>query len=107
MIPTDHYIRFERVDSVTGTGSGLLAELHGEQLKIDIVSHDLVRIKISRGGVFDDSPTFAACVDPLGSPAPFTIEHLADRSLLITESMTVTVWVDPFRIDVHRADGRR
>ena len=105
MINTDHYIRFERVDSVTGTGSGLLAELHREQLKIDIVSHDLVRIKISRGGVFDESPTFAVCVDPLGSPVPFTIEHLADRTLLITESMTVTVWVDPFRIDVHRADG--
>ena len=66
MITTDHYIRFERVDSVAETTSGLLAQLHREQLKIDIVSHDLVRIKISRGGVFDESPTFAVCVDPLG-----------------------------------------
>ena len=105
MIPTDHYIAFERVDSVIGTSSGLLAQLHREHLKIDIISHDLVRIKISRGGVFDESPTFAVCVDPLESSAPFTIEHLADRTLLITESMTVTLWVDPFRIDVHRADG--
>jgi len=54
LIPTDHYIAFERVDSVIGTSSGLLAQLHREHLKIDIVSHDLVRIKISRGGVFDE-----------------------------------------------------
>ena len=105
MITTDHYIRFERVDSVAETSSGLLAQLHGEQLKIDIVSDDLVRIKISRGGVFDESPTFAVCVDPLASAASFTVDPLADRVLLITESMTVTLWLDPFRIDVHRADG--
>ena len=74
MINTDHYIRFERVDSVTETGYGLLAELHREQLKIDIVSHDVLRIKISRGGVFDESPTFAVCVDPLASPAPIHVD---------------------------------
>ena len=105
MITTDHYIRFERVDSVAETRSGLLAQLHREQLKIDIVSHDVIRLKISRGGVFDESPTFAVCVDPLASPAPFTVDPLADRVLLITESMAVTLWLDPFRIDVHRSDG--
>jgi alpha-glucosidase len=105
LISTDHYLRFERVDSVAETSSGLIAQLHGEQLKIDIVSDDLVRIKISRGGVFDESPTFAVCVDPLASAASFTVDPLADRVLLITGSMTITLWLDPFRIDVHRADG--
>ena len=65
MIDTDGYIRFERVDSVRGTERGVLAELHGEQLRIDVVRADVVRFKISRGGVFDESPTFAVCVDPL------------------------------------------
>ena len=65
MIPTDHYIRFERVDAVAETSTGLLADLHREQLRIDVVRPDVVRIKISRGGVFDESPTYAVCVDPL------------------------------------------
>ena len=29
---------------------------------------DVVRVKISRGGVFDEAPTFAVCVDPLAEP---------------------------------------
>ena len=32
MINTDHYIRWERVDSVTQTTTGIAAELHHEQL---------------------------------------------------------------------------
>ena len=59
------FIRFERVTSVEETDRGLLAALHGEQLRVDVVRDDVVRVKISRGGVFDESPTFAVCVDPL------------------------------------------
>ena len=53
MIHTDNYIRWDRVDSVVQTPTGILAELHGEQLRIDVVRPDVLRIKISRGGVFD------------------------------------------------------
>ena len=105
MISTDHYIRYHRVDSVTGTKTGVLAELHREQLKIDIVRPDVVRIKISRGGVFDETPTYAVCVDPLAEPVPFTVEHDHDRTRVVTEACTVSLWLDPFRIDVHRSDG--
>ena len=56
MINTDHYIRWERVDSVTQTSTGIAAELHHEQLRIDVVPDDVLRIKISRGGVFDEPP---------------------------------------------------
>ncbi|MBW8732424.1 MAG: hypothetical protein JF622_16035, partial [Terrabacter sp.] len=54
---TDHFIRFERVDSVEETPRGLLARLHGEQLRIDAVRSDVVRIQLSRGGVFEEKPT--------------------------------------------------
>ena len=52
MINTDNYIRWERVDSVHQTATGILAELHREQLRIDVIRADVLRIKISRGGVF-------------------------------------------------------
>ena len=52
-----HWIRFERVDAVEETGRGLLATLHGERLRVDFVRDDVVRVKISRGGAFDEEPT--------------------------------------------------
>ena len=105
MINTDHYIRCERVDSVTQTPTGILAELHGEQLRIDVVRPDVLRIKISRGGMFDEQPTFAVCVDPLASPIDFALEQDAERVQLITAACRASLWLDPFRIDVHRTDG--
>ncbi len=105
MIETDHFIRFERVDAVNETATGLLADLHGEQLRIDVVRADLIRVKISRGGIFDESPTFAVCVDPLADPVGFTVEHDDERVRLVTSAVTVSLWLDPFRLDVHRADG--
>jgi alpha-glucosidase len=105
MIRTDHYVRFERVDGVDATEHGLLAHLHGEQLRVDVVRADLVRLKMSRAGVFDESPTFAVCVEPLSEPVPFTVERDDDRVRLVTAALTVSVWLDPFRVDVHRADG--
>ena len=65
MIRTDHFVRFQRVDAVREIPHGLVADLHGEQLRVEPVQVDVVRLKISRGGRFDDSPTFAVCVDPL------------------------------------------
>jgi alpha-glucosidase len=105
MIHTDNYIRWERVDSVNQTTTGILAQLHHEQLSIDVVRADVLRIKISRGGVFEESPTFAVCVDPLASPADFELEHDEERVQLITTACTASLWLDPFRIDIHRRDG--
>jgi alpha-glucosidase len=105
MIHTDNYFRWQRVDSVIQTSTGILAELHGEQLKIDVVGPDVLRIKISRGGAFDELPTFAVCVDPLGDPAEFQLERERDVVRLTTEACVASLWLDPFRIDVHRPDG--
>ncbi len=105
VIDTDGYVRFTRVDSVTDQASGLLAGLHGEQLRVDVVAADVVRVKISRGGVFDEAPTFAVCVDPLASRTDFTTDYGDDVVRLRTSAMVVTLWLDPFRIDVHRLDG--
>ena len=79
MIETDNYVRYERVDAVADTATGVEAELHGERLRIDVVREDVVRIKISRGGEFDESPTYAVCVDPLAEVPDFTVVRDDDR----------------------------
>ena len=84
MIETDNYRRFERVDSVEETPTGLLGQTHGEMLRIDLVREDVVRVAISRGGMFDDMPTHAVCVDPL---ADVQLEALV---ALLTEALSAS-----------------
>ncbi|HWS57666.1 MAG TPA: alpha-glucosidase, partial [Actinotalea sp.] len=105
MEATDHYVRFERVDGVEESARGLVASLHGERLRVDVVRDDVVRVKISRGGVFDESPTFAVCVDPLSPEVVFAVERGDDVVRLRTAALVVSLWLDPFRLDVHRTDG--
>ena len=105
MPKTDHYVRFDRVDSVEETDHGIIAALHGEYLRIDVVRDAVVRVKISRGGVFDESPTFAVCVDPQAHGVRFTVETVQGLVRVRTAKMVVSLWLDPFRIDVHRTDG--
>src|SRR4051794_23730457 len=71
--------------------------LGGERLRIEAIREDVVRLKISRGGVFDEAPTFAVVAEP--EPVEFT----AGEGELRTSQLVVT-W-DPFRLDVHRTDG--
>jgi alpha-glucosidase len=105
VIDTDHFVRFLRVDSVQCTERGLRAQLHGERLDVDIVRPDVVRLRISRGGSFDDPPTHAVCVDPLAEPVAFDVERDDDMVRVRTEALVVSVGLDPFGLDVHRPDG--
>ena len=102
---TDHFIRFERVESVERTERGLLGRLHGELLRVEPVADDVVRIQLSRGGAFDDPPTYAVCVDPFERVVEWSAEPGEDAWRVRTASLVVTLWLDPFRIDVHRTDG--
>ena len=102
---TDHYLLLDRADAVEETEHGLAARLGRERLRVDLVADDVVRLKISRGGVFDENPTFAVCVDPLAAPVDRTVERADGVVRLRTAAMVVSVWLDPFRIDVHRTDG--
>ncbi len=102
---TEHFLRFERVGTVEATDHGLTAQMHGELLRIDLVRSDIVRVKISRGGTFDESPTYAVCVDPLGEDVQHTVERADDVVRLRTADLVVSLWLNPFRLDVHRTDG--
>ena len=86
--------------------AGCSPTLHGERLRVDVVRDDVVRVKISRGGVFDEEPTFAVCVDPLAEPVGVRVSSAATTwSGCATAALVVSLWLDPFRLDVHRADG--
>src|SRR5665811_338176 len=101
VMSAEHFLRFERVSAVEATDRGLAAQVHGERLRVDLVRADIVRVKISRGGVFDESPTFAVCVDPLSADVEFTVERADDVVRLCTSDLVVSLWLDPFRLDVH------
>jgi alpha-glucosidase len=105
VIATDHYVRFEKVSSVAETEHGVLASLHGEHLRIDVIRYDIVRVKISRGGQFDESPTFAVCVDPVADEVSFSVERDEECVRVRTSALVTSLWLDPFRLDVHRVDG--
>ena len=105
MIDTDHYVRLERVRSIATTDRGLLATVDDEQLRLDVVRDDVVRVAISRGGAFDDAPTFAVCVDPLTERVAFEVERGDGVVRLRTAALVASIGLDPFRLDVHRADG--
>ena len=105
VIDTDRYLRFERVDAVEETARGLLATLHGERLRLDVVAPDVVRVKISRGGGFDEAPTFAVASDPLAEAVEFAVERGDGVIRVRTAALVASLWLDPFRLDVHRPDG--
>ncbi len=103
---TDDFVRFERLSPVTKTKNGVIATLGEEQLRIDFVFNSVARIKISKGGVFDEKPTFALVreLDLLGR-VPFKVKESDGVSLVTSDSLTIRLTHEPFSIDVYREDG--
>ena len=64
-----------------------------------------MRFKISRGGVFDETPTFAVCVDPLAEPVAFTVEHGRPASGCAPRRCVVSLWPRP--VPARRPPRRR
>ena len=102
----DDYLLFSCASEVEQTATGLRARLDGEQLRVDVVRPDVLRIAISRGGTFDESPTFAVHVDPLADVPPFALERDDARvARLRTDAVVLSLSLEPFSLDVHRTDG--
>ena len=105
MIDTGRYVRLDRVDEVRETERGLLAAMQGERLRVELVRPDVLRVQMSRGGSFDERPTFAVCVDPFAEPVAFSVERGEGVVRLRSAGLVASLWLDPFRLDVHRPDG--
>lgn len=103
-----HFQSLDKVTAVRRTDRGIKLELGTgtrELMRVDVIRDDVIRLKISRNGHFDESPTFAVCADP-GSQAPeFSFEETDAFARVSTAAMSVTISKDPFRIEACRADG--
>lgn len=101
-----HYFQcFTKVGAVTQSTRGIQMEVDGELLRVDVIRDDVVRLKISRGGVFDEKPSFAVCADTEAGSPPFSVHENTAKVVLKTAGMVVSIGKAPFRIDAYRADG--
>ncbi len=101
---TQDFTPLQRVNSVTKTKHGLLASVDDEFLRVDVIDAELVRIKISVGGVFDEQPTYALAGEPkLGKR--FAVKTKNGVTLLFTGKMYVRIRHEPFAFDVRVKDG--
>jgi alpha-glucosidase len=84
--------------------TGMLLEIDDEKLRVDVFRDDVLRLKISQGGAFDEKPSCAVCVEAPG-PAEFTIEETDEHVVLKTSRVHLRVTKSPFSVDAYRADG--
>ncbi|HEX3697838.1 MAG TPA: glycoside hydrolase family 31 protein [Polyangia bacterium] len=92
------------VVSVEKTTQGVLLGVGEEKFRVDVLRVDLLRLKISQAGRFDDSPTFAASFQEPSAP-PFKLDETDDTLTLDTGRLKLVVGKQPFTVDAFRADG--
>ena len=111
MINTDKYLKFTKIDSVAVTDRGLEATLHGERLRVDLISSDVLRAQISRGGQFDENPSAALAPEVAARHAlpehlvPFEFKLDDSQATITTADLRAVIGIDPFFLDVYRTDG--
>jgi len=92
------------VDWIERTERGLLLGVGEEKARVDVLLADVVRLKISQGGVFDESPTFAACFE-MPARVAFEVEDSPEEVVLRTSRVRLRISKKPFAMDAYREDG--
>jgi len=100
------YIKLEEVAHFEKTRRGVLLHVDDEKVKLDFIFNDVLRIKVSKGGVFDASPTFAIPHDEFGAPT-FSLTEGENNLQLKSKEVTVEVGLKPFALNVFRANGEQ
>jgi alpha-glucosidase len=106
-------IHFSAVTTFDYTETGIVARLDDELLRIDVIKDDLIRVSISRGGKFDESPTFALAIDPLSiaresiknGQLAFSVTEANDKILVTTGAINLEIVKQPFAFNAYRSDG--
>jgi len=103
------FIQLRSVTSVERTARGLQANLENELIRIEVLTPGILRLKISRGGEFDLSPSFAVIDDPFTSWAKdlvdFDLEVGDEVASLFTSELALHIQLDVFSWKLVRADG--
>jgi alpha-glucosidase len=92
------------VGSIERTERGLLLGVGEERVRVDVLLPDLLRLKISQAGSFDESPTFAASFE-VPAPPRFEVSDAPDEITLETASIRLRISKRPFALDAYREDG--
>src|SRR5437764_990927 len=103
-IKTDRLLFPEVVAHVARTPLGATFQLEDEILRAEFIRPDILRLKMSRGNVFDEQPTFA-CSFELPHSADFELDEDEERVTLKTSRLLLRVGKKPFSFDVYRPDG--
>ena len=105
------FVSLTRVTGVTRTPNGFTATLQHEQLRVDVITATVLRAKISRGGSFDEAPSFALNIDPIaqaiadGADRAFNLEVTDTEAVLTTSALSLTVNLAEFGFTLVRTDG--
>ncbi|MEF3274650.1 MAG: glycoside hydrolase family 31 protein [Chloroflexus sp.] len=103
---TRYFTPLTRLGTVQLIERGVLAALDHEWLRVEFIRDDIVRLKVSRGGVFDEHPTYAVCVDLAGAPIPsFSVSETDTAITLRSARLEVIIGRNPFTLTARRADG--
>ena len=89
---------------VEKTSHGILLGVGEEKFRADVIRPDLLRLKISQSGQFDESPTFAASFR-MPDPTPFRLTEDDSTIALDTGLVRLVVSRRPFALAAYRSDG--
>lgn len=77
----------------------------GETVRLEILRADVLRMSISRDGLFETRPSFAVSKKVETAKGEFDFEDQGDTTLLRTSAMRVSIQKNPFLVTATRPDG--
>ena len=105
------FLSLTKLGQVYATETGIVVHYGTEKVAIDVVKADLLRVRISRGGEFDTTPTFALAVEPIGAARAagydthFEVVIGQDQVELVTSHLVAQIQLEPFGLFITRTDG--
>ena len=99
-----YHVGLGAVTALEQSERGLLLRVGEEKFRVDVIRADVLRLKISRSGKFDESPTFAAAFS-MPAPVPFRVNEDAEVITLETSRLKLVIWRAAFGLAAYRADG--
>jgi alpha-glucosidase len=103
-IDPKYHVGLGSVTSLEQSERGLLLGVGEEKFRVDVIRADLLRLKISRSGKFDETPTFAAAFS-MPEPVEFQVNADAEVITLETSALKLVIWRAAFGMAAYRTDG--
>ncbi|MEI6035196.1 MAG: glycoside hydrolase family 31 protein [Verrucomicrobiae bacterium] len=105
-IKTEHLHFYQTLGAITRLPAGFEAGLERERLRVEVVRPDILRVRVSRAGRFEEKPSAAVCAQPGSFGATdFTLEETPDTVTVSTGALALHVTRAPFGLKAVRADG--